>query len=77
MFDKAYKFAYTYIKMRTTLDIPQDLMDEAMRITRARTKTELIKTALKNIIDQNKRNRLISYHGQLKLDIDLDMLRKR
>ena len=28
--------------MRTTLDIPKELIDEAMSITRAKTKTELI-----------------------------------
>jgi len=63
--------------MRTTLDIPEDLIEEAMRITRARTKTELIKLALTNIVDQDKRNRLMHYHGKLSLDIDLNTLRKR
>ena len=68
---------YLEEQMRTTLDIPKDLIDEAMSITHARTKTELIKLALTNIIDQNKRNKLINYHGRLNLDIDLDQLRKR
>ena len=63
--------------MRTTLDIPEDLVQEAMSITHARTKTELIKLALTNIVDQDKRNRLIHYHGKLDLGIDLDALRKR
>ena len=63
--------------MRTTLDIPEDLIEKAMGITHARTKTELIKLALTNIIDQDKRNRLMHYHGTLNLDIDLDALRKR
>ncbi len=63
--------------MRTTLDIPEDLIDEAMSITHARTKTELIKLALTNIIDQDKRNRLMHYHGRINLDIDLDALRQR
>ena len=63
--------------MRTTLDIPEDLIEEAMRITHARTKTDLIKLALANIVDQDKRNSLLHYHGTLNLDIDLDTLRKR
>jgi len=63
--------------MRTTLDIPEDLIEEAMSITHARTKTDLIKLALANIVDQDKRNRLLHYHGTLNLDIDLDTLRKR
>ena len=63
--------------MRTTLDIPKELIDEAMNITHAKTKTELIKTALLNLIEQDKRNKLLNYHGKIKLDIDLDSLRKR
>jgi len=63
--------------MRTTLDLPTDLIDEAMNITHAKNKTELIKAALQSIIEQNKRNKLINYHGRIKLDVDLDNLRKR
>lgn len=63
--------------MRTTLDIPEDLVNEAMTITHSKTKTELIKTALVNLINQEKRNQLINFHGKVDLDIDLDILRKR
>ncbi|MCG8477619.1 MAG: type II toxin-antitoxin system VapB family antitoxin [Spirochaetales bacterium] len=63
--------------MRTTLDLPRDLVDEAMRITKAKTKTELIKLALTSIIEQDKRERVLRYHGALTLDIDLDVLRDR
>ena len=38
--------------MRTTIDIPEDLMKEAMKVTNSYTKTELIKIALKNIIQK-------------------------
>ena len=63
--------------MRTTLDIPNDLIDKAMIITHAKTKTELIKIALENIIKQEKRNKIINFHGKLDLDINLNDLRKR
>ncbi len=63
--------------MRTTLDIPNDLIEEAMLITKAKTKTELIKGALLNIIKQEKINKLIDFHGKVDMDIDLDILRKR
>jgi hypothetical protein len=63
--------------MRTTLDIPRELVDEAMAVTKSKTKTELIKMALQNIINQEKRNQLINFHGKVDLDIDLDILRKR
>ncbi|MFW5879338.1 MAG: type II toxin-antitoxin system VapB family antitoxin [bacterium] len=63
--------------MRTTLDIPQKLIEDAMSITHAKTKTELIKMALENIIKQEKIKNIKKYHGKLSLDIDLDNLRKR
>ncbi|MCF8260971.1 MAG: type II toxin-antitoxin system VapB family antitoxin [Melioribacteraceae bacterium] len=63
--------------MRTTLDIPEGLINEALRITQSKTKTELIKLALENIIQKNKIMELKKYRGKIDLDIDLDTLRKR
>ncbi len=63
--------------MRTTLDLPKELVDEAMSVVNVKTKTELIKLSLLNLINQEKRNKLIDFHGSVDLDIDLDILRKR
>ena len=63
--------------MRTTLDLPAELIDEAMQITHAKTKTDLIKMALENLIKQKKLTKLINFHGAFDLDIDLNALRKR
>lgn len=63
--------------MRTTLDIPEDLVNEAMKITRCRTKTEVIKIALENIIQKNNIQSLKKFRGKIDLDISLDALRKR
>jgi Arc/MetJ family transcription regulator len=63
--------------MRTTLDIPESLMNEALKITKVRTKTELVKLALENIIQKNRIAALKKYRGRVNLDIDLDTLRKR
>jgi flagellar basal body-associated protein FliL len=48
-----------------------------MKITKASTKTELIKNALINIIQKNKLKELKKYKGALNLEIDLDKLRDR
>lgn len=63
--------------MRTTLDIPENLLSEAMRVTKAHTKTEVIKFALENIIQKNKLKKLKNYRGKVELDINMDLLRKR
>jgi len=79
MFDNAYNKAYDWIgaNMRTTLDLPVDLIEKAMKITQAKTKTEVITIALENIVKQEKLNKLISFHGKIDLDINLDSLRNR
>ena len=38
--------------MRTTLDLPETLIEEAMALTHIQTKTDLIKTALMNLIQK-------------------------
>ncbi len=63
--------------MRTTIDIPEDLIKEAMRITKASTKTDLIKKALRDIIQKHKIKSLKNYKGKINFSVDLDNLRKR
>jgi len=63
--------------MRTTLDIPESLLHEAMEISGATTKSQVIKQALEEMIQVKKRKRLLAYKGKLNLDIDLDILRDR
>ncbi|EOZ98421.1 MULTISPECIES: type II toxin-antitoxin system VapB family antitoxin [Cyclobacteriaceae] len=63
--------------MRTTLEIPEKLIKEAMELTGAKTKSQLIKEALEEQIGRIKRKRLITHKGTIDLDIDLDSLRNR
>lgn len=63
--------------MRITIDLPEDLVKEAMDITKCITKTELIKVALKNIVAEEKVKELKDYCGKVHLDVDLDQVRDR
>jgi Arc/MetJ family transcription regulator len=63
--------------MRTTLDIPEDLIDEAMKLTGAKTKSQLIKKALEEQINRIKRKKLITFKGKIDLNLDMDSLRDR
>jgi Arc/MetJ family transcription regulator len=65
------------IAMRTTLDLPQDLIDEAMKATQIQTKTLLIITALEELIRKSKISGLKKWKGKVDLNIDLDVLRGR
>ncbi len=63
--------------MRTTLILPDNLLNEAMNITKIKTKTGLIIEALKNLVTREKVSSLKKYYGKVNLNIDLDQLRQR
>ena len=63
--------------MRTTLDLPEELLKEAMNLTHINTKTDVIKVALENLIQREKIKDLKKYFGKIDLDINLDTLRNR
>lgn len=63
--------------MRTTLDLPEDLLAEAMKTTHIKTKTMVIITALEDLIRKKKIAGLKDFKGKIDLDIDLNTLRAR
>ena len=63
--------------MRTTLDLPEALVDEALALTHIKTKTYLIKVALQNLIQREKIRDLKNYFGKIDLEVDLNALRSR
>jgi Arc/MetJ family transcription regulator len=63
--------------MRTTLDLPEDLLKEAMKVTRINTKTKVIVTALEDLIRKTKISKLKDFKGKVDIEIDLDEIRGR
>lgn len=63
--------------MRTTLDLPEALVDEALALTHIKTKTDLIKIALQNLIQREKIKDIKNYFGKINLELNLDILRRR
>lgn len=64
--------------MRTTLNLPEDLLNEAMKATNIQTKTKVIITALEELIRKSKIAEIKQFKGKLDdLDIDLNTLRGR
>lgn len=63
--------------MRTTLDLPEELMQEAMRASCQKTKTAVIIEALQDLIRKRRLQELRDYKGRVDLDVNLDVLRKR
>jgi fatty acid-binding protein DegV len=63
--------------MRTTLDLPEKLIEDAMKVTHQRTKTAVIVTALEDLVRKNRIKKISSYSGKVAIDVDLDESRKR
>ncbi len=70
-------YAHINTIMRTTIDLPEDLLSEAVVLTGSKTKTAAIITALKMTIAREKMRKLKKYRGKIGLSIDMDVLRKR
>ncbi|MCW7467642.1 type II toxin-antitoxin system VapB family antitoxin [Leptospira levettii] len=63
--------------MRTTVEIPEELLIEAMKLTEITTKTEVIKEGLRALIRREKIKDLKKFKGKIDLDIQLKKLRNR
>ena len=61
--------------MRTTLDLPDDLLAQAQRACGARTKTMTVVMALQQLVNSSKIEALRTLRGKVRLDIDLKALR--
>jgi Arc/MetJ family transcription regulator len=63
--------------MRTTLDIPTELLEEARRAANVATKREAVIAGLEELIRRARREELRRLAGSLDLRIDLERSRKR
>jgi len=63
--------------MRTTLDLPEELLIEAMKATRINTKTKVIIAALEDLVRKSKIAELKDFKGKIDLEIDLNHIRGR
>ena len=63
--------------MRTTLDLPEKLVNEAMKMTHIKTKTKVIITALEQLIRREQLSEIKEFKGKIDLGIDLETIRGR
>ncbi|MBI3185235.1 MAG: type II toxin-antitoxin system VapB family antitoxin [Myxococcales bacterium] len=63
--------------MRTTIDIPDDLLREAVSASRLPTKRDAVIEGLKELIRRSQREELRRMAGTLELNVDLRRSRKR
>ena len=63
--------------MRTTLDIPEPLLDEARRILGFKSKTDTVVVSLRELIRRQRIDELKAMMGAVRLDIDIPKSRRR
>ncbi len=61
--------------MRTNIVIDDALMNEALKLTGAKTKKEAVELGLRAIVQLKRQERIKQYKGKLKWEGDLDQMR--
>ncbi|MEJ2696151.1 MAG: type II toxin-antitoxin system VapB family antitoxin [Candidatus Sulfobium sp.] len=61
--------------MKTTLDVPDELIKEAMALSGSRTKTEAVITGLRELIRQKKIERVLASAGRLEFSDEWEKAR--
>lgn len=62
--------------MRSTIDIDEHVLAEAMKVANVRTKKELIDLSLRELVRKKRRERLSSKLGKISLNISASQLEK-
>jgi len=63
--------------MRTTLDLPEALVDEARRALGFKSKTDTVVLALRELLRRRRLDDLKALMGRVRLDVDLPRSRRR
>ena len=63
--------------MRTTLDLPPELLDEARRLLGFKSKTDTVVLSLRELIRRKRIDELRELLGSVTLDVDVDRSRRR
>ena len=63
--------------MRTTLNIDDDALEQAMKLAPEKNKTEIINEALREFARRRRIRDLLEFRGKLEWTGDIDRLRKR
>ncbi|HJS56976.1 MAG TPA: type II toxin-antitoxin system VapB family antitoxin [Vicinamibacteria bacterium] len=63
--------------MRTTLDLPESLLEEARQALGFKSKTDTVVVSLQELVRRRRLDELKSLLGRVRLDIDLPASRRR
>lgn len=62
--------------MRTNIDLDDKLVEQALSLSHAKTKKEVVTLALNNLVKTLQRQQLLALRGKVKWEGDLDAMRQ-
>jgi Arc/MetJ family transcription regulator len=63
--------------MRTTLDLPVELVEEARNVLGFKSKTDTVVLALREVVRRSRVDELKALMGRVQLDVDIPRSRRR
>jgi Arc/MetJ family transcription regulator len=71
-------FVYTsaIFTMRTNIDLNDQLVQQALELSHAKTKKEVVELALQNFVKSLQRQQLLTLRGTIQWEGDLDVMRQ-
>jgi Arc/MetJ family transcription regulator len=63
--------------MRTTLDLPVELVEEARNVLGFKSKTDTVVLALREVVRRSRLDELKALMGRVQLDVDIPRSRRR
>jgi Arc/MetJ family transcription regulator len=66
---------YTEVRVRTNIEIDDELMGEAMRLTGLKTKKAVVEEALRHLVRLKRQAKIADYFGKLPWEGDLERWR--
>ncbi len=63
--------------MRTTIDVPEELLDEARRLLGFKSKTDTVIVSLQELVRRRRIDELKQMLGHVRLDLDVPASRRR
>lgn len=62
--------------MRTNIDIDDKLLEQAMKVSKLKSKKELVNHALEELVRLNRRKKMLSLFGKVKWEGNLEEMRR-
>ena len=75
--DIHWAYKTSYFCMRTTLDLPENLVDEARAAVGFKSKTDTVVYALREVVRRSRVEDLKSMFGKVRVDLDISKSRRR